>query len=71
MADAQPAGIACGSCGTLLPAEWINEARDKRTPCPKCRGTQRRTAVPKKDSPPPARRGLLAWISRVMGRGDR
>jgi hypothetical protein len=45
--ELQPAGIACGSCGTILPQEWVNEPRDRRSPCPKCRGTQRRTAIAK------------------------
>jgi len=66
MADA---GIACGSCGTMLPSEWIDEPRDQRSPCPKCRGTQRRTAVTKSAAPkPPA--GLFARIARAL-RGGR
>lgn len=47
MAEMQASGIACGSCGTVLPAEWMSEPRDQRSPCPKCRGTQRRTAIAK------------------------
>jgi hypothetical protein len=47
VAEIRSAGIACGSCGSILPAEWVNEPRDQRSPCPKCRGTQRRTAIAK------------------------
>ena len=61
-------GIACGSCGTLLPQEWANEPRDQRSPCPKCRGTQRRTAFAK-SAPPEKPRGLFARIARLVRRG--
>ena len=73
MADARPTGIACGSCGTVLPLEWVNEPRDQRSPCPKCRGTQRRTAIAKSNtSPPPNKpRGLLARIGAAVRRGTR
>ena len=70
MTETRPSGIACGSCGTVLPAEWMNEPRDKRTPCPKCRGTQRRTAIAKSPpSAPPPKRGPFAWIAKLFGRG--
>jgi hypothetical protein len=68
MPDVRPPGIACGSCGTVLPAEWINEPRDQRSPCPKCRGTQRRTAVAKSVAPEKPR-GVFAWIARFVKRG--
>ena len=69
MTDVRPPGIACGSCGTILPAEWMNEPRDQRTPCPKCRGTQRRTAIAKSEAsvkPQPPRRGQLFIASLVL-----
>jgi hypothetical protein len=53
----------------LLPDEWKNEPRDKRSPCPKCRGTQRRTAVPKA-APPPEPPGLLSRFAKMF-RGGR
>ena len=61
-------GIACGSCGTMLPVEWLNEPRDQRSPCPKCRGTQRRTAVAKSAAPEKPR-GLFARIANMLRRG--
>jgi len=71
MADTPPSGIACGSCGTVLPTEWMTEPRDQRTPCPKCRGTQRRTTVAKKEgsAKPPAPRGLFARLASLVRRG--
>ena len=67
MSELRPSGIACGSCGTILPAEWMSEPRDQRSPCPKCGGTQRRTAVAKSAAPqkPP---GLLERIAKIMRR---
>jgi len=68
MTETRPSGIACGSCGTVLPAEWMNEPRDQRSPCPKCRGTQRRTAVARSETraePQRPRRRLFA-ASLVM-----
>ena len=70
MSEASTPGIACGSCGTILPTEWIDEPRDKRTPCPKCRGTQRRTAIAKperrvEEKPP----GLFGRIAKFMKGG--
>ena len=67
MAETVPAGIACGSCGSILPAEWINEPRESRSPCPKCRGTQRRTAIARSDTSvepqrPAGRRRLAASL---------
>jgi len=63
-------GIACGSCGTVLPAEWIDEPRDRRSPCPKCRGTQRRTAIAKTVKPEKPS-GLFARIAKLLRRGGR
>jgi hypothetical protein len=68
VAEIQPAGIACGSCGSILPAEWVNEPRDQRSPCPKCGGTQRRTAIAKSatSAEPQRLRGRLFAASLVL-----
>ena len=70
MTDVRPSGIACGSCGTILPTEWIDEPRDKRSPCPRCRGTQRRTAIAKSEKPavPAKPRGLFGWVTQLLRR---
>jgi hypothetical protein len=70
MAEVGLAGIACGSCGTVLPTEWMSEPRDQRSPCPKCRGTQRRPAIAK-SAPPEQPRGLFARIAEFMRRRRR
>jgi len=71
VAETVAAGIACGSCGTILPAEWASEPRDQRSPCPKCRGTQRRTAFAKSATSAEPQRppGLLGWIGKLIRRG--
>ena len=69
MTETVPAGIACGGCGSILPAEWVNEPRDRRSPCPKCGGTQRRTAIARSDmsaEPQRPRRRRLFAASLVL-----